>query len=244
MTLSIILCVCFAVSQMILSCHNNLYVYCMLWFYVDISEHKTLARCGLSIMLMARSCHSTKCCPLGARRCYEVESTSLTLMRSRNNVVCHCNFHSLEVVSRWRDPQLQVSENYWAHDVVTMSNQRQWRWFNVATTSCVQWLGSCILPTYGVCCVICLTPSWWLRSPDFRLRWWVGGLCGGHHHYRRYDGFDRRLGHGFRLPRRLEELGRSHHLRGDGNQRTRLVCRGVYHPLPISGDWRESDIGI
>ena len=23
------------------------------------------------------------------------------------------NFHPLEVVSRWRDPQLQVSENYW-----------------------------------------------------------------------------------------------------------------------------------
>ena len=22
------------------------------------------------------------------------------------------NFHSLEIVSRWRDPQLQVSENY------------------------------------------------------------------------------------------------------------------------------------
>ena len=26
--------------------------------------------------------------------------------------VFNWNFHSLEVVSRWRDPQLQVSENY------------------------------------------------------------------------------------------------------------------------------------
>ena len=29
------------------------------------------------------------------------------------------NFHPLEVVSRWRDPQLQVSENY--------SDLKQWR---------------------------------------------------------------------------------------------------------------------
>ena len=25
------------------------------------------------------------------------------------------------------------------HNVVTTLNQRQWRWFNVATTSCAQW---------------------------------------------------------------------------------------------------------
>ena len=31
------------------------------------------------------------------------------------------NFHSLEVVSRWRDPQLQVSENY--------SDLTKLRWF-------------------------------------------------------------------------------------------------------------------
>ena len=26
--------------------------------------------------------------------------------------LCNWNFHALEFVSRWRDPQLQVSENY------------------------------------------------------------------------------------------------------------------------------------
>ena len=30
------------------------------------------------------------------------------------------NFHPLEVVARWRDPQLQVSENY--------SDLTKWRW--------------------------------------------------------------------------------------------------------------------
>ena len=31
----------------------------------------------------------------------------------------NCNFHPLEVVSRWRDPQLQVSEN---------SDLTKWKW--------------------------------------------------------------------------------------------------------------------
>ena len=30
-------------------------------------------------------------------------------------------------------------QTHWAHDVVTTLNQRQWRWFNVVTTSCVRW---------------------------------------------------------------------------------------------------------
>ena len=29
--------------------------------------------------------------------------------------------------------------NHWAHGVVATLNQRHWRWFNVVTTSCVQW---------------------------------------------------------------------------------------------------------
>ena len=28
---------------------------------------------------------------------------------------------------------------YWAHDVAATLNQRQWRWFNVAATSCAKW---------------------------------------------------------------------------------------------------------
>ena len=30
--------------------------------------------------------------------------------------------------------------SHWGHDVVATLNQRQWRWFNVATTSCPQWV--------------------------------------------------------------------------------------------------------
>ena len=30
--------------------------------------------------------------------------------------------------------------SHWAHDVVATLNQRHWRWFNVATTSCPQWV--------------------------------------------------------------------------------------------------------
>ena len=34
------------------------------------------------------------------------------IIQPTNYLNIYCNYHSLEVVSRWRDPQLQVSENY------------------------------------------------------------------------------------------------------------------------------------
>ena len=37
--------------------------------------------------------------------------------------------------------------SHWPHDVVTTLNQRQWRWFNFATTSCAQWV--CTLVVAG-----------------------------------------------------------------------------------------------
>ena len=43
------------------------------------------------------------------------------------------NFHSLEVVSRWRDPQLQVSENY--------ADLTKWR----STIFKYYWLMSCFI---------------------------------------------------------------------------------------------------
>ena len=29
---------------------------------------------------------------------------------------------------------------HWAHDIVATLNQRHWRWFNLRTTSCAQWI--------------------------------------------------------------------------------------------------------
>ena len=45
--------------------------------------------------------------------------------------------------------------SHWAHDVVATLNQRQWRWFNVATTSCDQ----CALTFPRI---ICPSVWWWL----------------------------------------------------------------------------------
>ena len=42
--------------------------------------------------------------------------------------------------ARWgRRGPVSQSPSRWAHDVVATLNQRRWRWFNVARTSCVQW---------------------------------------------------------------------------------------------------------
>ena len=44
---------------------------------------------------------------------------------------------------RWpTEIQVRVNSTQWAHDVVATLNQRHWRWFNVATTSCAQWVVS------------------------------------------------------------------------------------------------------
>ena len=32
-----------------------------------------------------------------------------------------------------------LPSTHWAHDVAAMLNQRHWRWFNVAITSCAKW---------------------------------------------------------------------------------------------------------
>ena len=38
------------------------------------------------------------------------------------------------------DRSVDPLPTHWAHDVVATLNQRQWRWFNVATTCCGQWV--------------------------------------------------------------------------------------------------------
>ena len=45
--------------------------------------------------------------------------------------------------ARW-SLQTLLYHTHWAHDVVTTLNQRQWRWFNVATTSYLQWVSVCL----------------------------------------------------------------------------------------------------
>ena len=49
---------------------------------------------------------------ISIQHCFDVESTSMTLFNPSTAKLFNWNFHSLEVVSRWCDSQLQVSENY------------------------------------------------------------------------------------------------------------------------------------
>ena len=48
--------------------------------------------------------------------------------------------------STWKKTQL--GPTHWTHDVVATLNQRRWRWFNVATMSCAQWV---LLFTFANC---------------------------------------------------------------------------------------------
>ena len=45
-------------------------------------------------------------------RCYTKVYLAYIGINNLTAKLCNLNFHPLEVVSRWRDPQLQVSENY------------------------------------------------------------------------------------------------------------------------------------
>ena len=44
----------------------------------------------------------------------------------------------------------QMNSSHWAHDVVVPLNQRQWLWFNVATTSCVSFPVNSTLSTQPI----------------------------------------------------------------------------------------------
>ena len=62
-----------------------------------------------------------------------------------------------------------------AHDVVATLNQRHWRWFNVATTSCAQWVGIAAGKNRtGILCVK-VWNNWksqfWYFSLNWCLRW-------------------------------------------------------------------------
>ena len=119
---------------------------------------------------------------------------------SLNNVICFAVikqdkiiYYRSEPVMKCFNKLLPVSVGtHWAHDVVATLNQRQWRWFNVATTSCdavgtmpellcarqlqinisIFWMTS--LGTVDV------IPLWcWLLFPGFRfLSRTCMGLCG------------------------------------------------------------------
>ena len=56
--------------------------------------------------------------PVSGGQCHLVHLTFLRGFSSNKQInlltakLFNLNFHPLEIVSRWRDPQLQVSENY------------------------------------------------------------------------------------------------------------------------------------
>ena len=69
---------------------------------------------------------------------------------------------------------------YWAHDVVATLNQRLWRWFNVATTSCAQqgWgrLQLMIMITVMITCHLYLSITIMImiiRHYNYQLRLWI-----------------------------------------------------------------------
>ena len=67
---------------------------------------------------------------------------------------------------------------YWAHDVVATLNQRLWRWFNVATTSCAQqgWGRLQLLITIMITCHLYLSITIMImiiRHYNYQLRLWL-----------------------------------------------------------------------
>ena len=56
-----------------------------------------------------------------------------------------------------------VATYHWAHGGVATLKQRQWRWFNVATTSCAPWRRTNTAQRHRqscMCTVNCTTPIW------------------------------------------------------------------------------------
>ena len=91
-----------------------------------------LRRCLTWLSLLSQAMHANAC------RCQHVLWVPITTK------LFYLNFHPLEVVSRWRDPQLQVSENY--------SDLTKWRSTNFK--SC--WLMSLfIFNRFKSCYVMC-----------------------------------------------------------------------------------------
>ena len=99
------------------------------------------------------------------------------------------NFHSLEAVSRWRDPQLQVSEN---HSDLTKLRSTLFKSFHIMALTClkggtecdnnkvkngiysapaVKELRSCILINYFP--RITYEPEWWRPCSTLRKATWL-----------------------------------------------------------------------
>ena len=81
---------------------------------------------------------------LSTKYCTALVQVSRYLMRAQvmsnplTSKLFNLNFHSLEVVSRWRDPQLQVSENYsdlttWRSSISNIAD-----WCHILSLTCLK----------------------------------------------------------------------------------------------------------
>ena len=118
------------------------------WIYVNDDLRQW--RC---FNVATTSCVQWKINPEDTRRCCDVESMSMTLIQSRNNIVWTMEIkhrgHMLllrrlinvnDVHSTSQQRRLPIEKQTpRTHDVVATLNQRQRRWLNVVTTSWVQW---------------------------------------------------------------------------------------------------------
>ena len=55
---------------------------------------------------------------------------------------CMLNSNEVRLRSSVNKSNQNLNLTHWAHDVFATLNQRQWRWFNAAKTSCAQWVGT------------------------------------------------------------------------------------------------------
>ena len=105
-----------------------------------------------------------------------------TLSSSVGTVIYLVSVWNVDPSSHWTHGVIDVvniaitGHNNWAHNVyIAMLNQRQWRWFNVAVTSCAQWVMS------GFC--VCRSAQRWALR-DINVDRLVSTLTRRGRHYR------------------------------------------------------------
>ena len=105
-----------------------------------------------------------------------------TLSISVGTVIYLVSVWNVDPSSHWTHDVIDVvniaitGHNNWAHNVyIAMLNQRQWRWFNVAVTSCAQWVMS------GFC--VCRSAQRWALR-DINVDRLVSTLTRRGRHYR------------------------------------------------------------
>ena len=92
--------------------------------------------------------------PLSHTKLIPSTASNIMFYRRQANRVRKCATPPVHPLSLDRVPLIRITLStspaplrfqpiisHWAHDVVATLNQRQWRWFNVASTSCVRAVG-------------------------------------------------------------------------------------------------------